>query len=94
MSENRLVYYYMGKLYTNLFYDCISLTHFFTSEVKKIKIDHEYSCVWAEEFSFLTKHGIRYAFAKTIDGVSVWKFKKTEELFRTLAAFYSNVYSK
>lgn len=50
--------------------------------------------MWAEEFSFLTKHGIRYAFAKTIDGVSVWKFKKTEELFRTLAAFYSNVYSK
>lgn len=59
-----------------------------------IKIDQEYSCVWYEEFDYLTKHGIRYAFAKTVDGISIWKFKKTEKLFRILADFYSNVYSK
>ena len=39
------------------------------------------------------KHGIRYTFVKEIDGVTVWKFKKTEELFNILADFYSNVYS-
>lgn len=58
-----------------------------------IKIDQEYSCVWYEEFNHLIEHGIRYTFVKTIDGVTVWKFKKTEQLFRTLADFYSNVYS-
>ena len=39
------------------------------------------------------KHGIRYTFVREIDGVTVWKFKKTEELFHVLADFYSNVYS-
>lgn len=58
------------------------------------KIDHEYSCVWTEDFNYLTRHGIKYTFVKVKDGVTVWKFKKTEELFRILADFYSNVYSK
>ena len=62
--------------------------------MNQIKIDHEYNCVWWDEFSYLTKHGIKYEFAKTVDGISVWKFRKTEKLFRTLADFYSNVYSK
>ena len=83
----------MGKLYTNLF-GCIFLTHFFLLwGEKKIKIDREYSCVWFEECDYLMKHGIRYTFVKEIDGVTVWKFKKTEELFNILADFYSNVYS-
>ena len=59
-----------------------------------IKIDHEYSCVWFEECDYLIKHGIRYTFVKEIDGITTWKFKKTEELFRNLADFYSDVYSK
>ena len=83
----------MGKLYTNLF-DCIFLTHFFYCEVNIIKIDHEYSCVWYDECDYLMKHGIRYTFVKEIDGITVWKFKKTEELFHTLGDFYSEVYSK
>ena len=58
-----------------------------------VKIDPEYCCVWSEEFDHLTKHGIKYTFVKTIGGVTVWKFKKTEKLFRELASFYSNVYS-
>lgn len=58
------------------------------------KIDHEYSCVWTDEFNYLTRHGIKYTFVKVKDGVTVWKFKKTEELFQILADFYSNVYSK
>lgn len=60
----------------------------------RIKIDQEYSCVWYEEFDYLIKHGLMYTFVKTIDGVTVWKFKKTERLFLILADFYSNVYSK
>ena len=83
----------MGKLYTNLF-DCIFLTHFLLWGEKKIKIDREYSCVWFEECDYLIKHGIRYTFVKEIDGITTWKFKKTEELFSNLADFYSNVYSK
>lgn len=58
------------------------------------KIDHEYSCVWIDEFNYLTIHGIKYTFVKTVDGVTVWKFKKNSELFNRLADFYKNVYSK
>lgn len=59
-----------------------------------IKIDQEYSCVWYEEFDYLIKHGLRYTFVKTINNVTTWKFKKTEQLFLLLADFYSNVYSR
>ena len=58
------------------------------------KIDHEYSCVWVDEFDYLISRGIRYTFVKTIDGITVWKFQKNEKLFRSLADFYNNVYSK
>lgn len=40
------------------------------------------------------KHGIRYTFVKEINGVTTWKFKKNENLFRVLSDFYSKVYSK
>jgi len=58
-----------------------------------IKVDREYNCVWYEEFDYLIKHGLRYTFVKTINNVTTWKFKKTEQLFLSLADFYSNVYS-
>ena len=58
------------------------------------KIDREYSCVWDEEFVYLTEHGIKYEFVKEINGITTWKFKKSEFLFLVLANFYSNVYSK
>lgn len=61
--------------------------------MKNTKIDHEYSCVWAEELKFLTQHGIRYTFVKVVDGVTVWKFKKNTVLFNVLAEFYNNVYT-
>ena len=59
-----------------------------------IKIDQEYSCVWYEEFDYLMKHNLRYTFVKTINNVTTWKFKKTEQLFLLLADFYSNVYNR
>jgi len=62
--------------------------------VKTIKIDREYSCVWYEECNYLMKHGIRYTFVKKIDGITVWKFIKNEQLFNALANFYSEVYSR
>lgn len=40
------------------------------------------------------KHGIRYTFVKEVDQVTVWKFKKNENLFLALAEFYKNVYLK
>lgn len=58
-----------------------------------IKVDREYNCVWIEEFNYLTEHGIRYTFVKTVNGTTIWKFNKDENLFHTLADFYSNVYS-
>ncbi len=39
------------------------------------------------------KHGIKYTFVKTVDGITVWKFHKDADLFRALADFYENVYS-
>lgn len=59
-----------------------------------MKIDHEYSCVWYEECSYLTQHGIKYTFVKTVEGTTVWKFKKSEQLFYHLMNFYKDVYSK
>lgn len=58
-----------------------------------MKIDHEYNCVWSEEQEYLLRHGIRYVFVKTINGITVWKFRKTAELFKVLSDFYSNVYT-
>lgn len=83
----------MGNLYTSLF-DCIYLTHFFTIEVSKIKIDQEYNCNWWDECDYLLKHGIRYTFVKTINNITIWKFKKDAKLFQTLANFYKKVYYK
>jgi hypothetical protein len=58
------------------------------------KIDPEYNCVWVDEFNYLTRHGIKYTFVKIVDGVTVWKFKKTSDLFNKLSSFYKNVYSR
>ena len=83
----------MGKIWANLLNSC--LAHFFTiCEVRLIKIDKEYNCVWWNECEYLMNHGIRYEFVKEMNGVTTWKFKKNEKLFLTLAQFYSNVYSK
>lgn len=58
-----------------------------------IKIDKEYSTAWWDEVKYLLDHNIRYTFVKTIDNVTVWKFKKNSLLFNTLGQFYDEVYS-
>lgn len=55
----------------------------------KAKIDPEYNCVWGDEYKYLTEHGIKYTFVKTVNGVTVWKYKKSQKLFLHLANFYS-----
>lgn len=60
-----------------------------------LKLDHEYTCNWADEMKFLSGKGIRYEFVKTLEnGVVVWKYKKNARLFTALAEFYSGVYSR
>lgn len=58
--------------------------------MSKIKlVDKEYSCYWTKECSYLMEHGFRYTFVKTDENnITVWKFKKTKELFKALYEFY------
>ena len=58
------------------------------------KFDKEYSTQWVEEKNFLSEHGIKYSFVKTVNGISTYKYAKTLELFKTLSEFYENVYYK
>lgn len=56
--------------------------------------DKEYSTQWKEEMFYLSEHGIKYSFVKTVDGIVTWKYKRNYELFQALADFYKEVYSK
>lgn len=53
------------------------------------KFDKEYSTSFYDEVMFLRKHGIRYTWVyKNSDGISVWKFKKTRQLWLMLSEMY------
>jgi len=56
--------------------------------------DKEYSVQWMKEKNHLDSVGIKYAFVKTINGVTTYKYTKNFELFSALKDFYENVYSK
>lgn len=56
-----------------------------------MKIDKEYSCTWMAEQMYLSDHGIKYTFVKTENGVTTYKYKKTEKLFEVLRQFYSKL---
>ena len=55
------------------------------------KFDKEYSCTWSLEQLFLKENGINYTFVKPIEGITTWKYTKTEELFTVLSQFYSKI---
>ena len=38
--------------------------------------------------NFLREKGIRYSFVKVLNGITTYKYKKTEELFKALTEFY------
>lgn len=52
------------------------------------KYDKEYSTQFLKEVEFLSSRGIRYAFVKSNDGISTYKYEKTQDLFEALAFFY------
>nr|DAN52315.1 MAG TPA: hypothetical protein [Caudoviricetes sp.] len=54
-------------------------------------IDKEYSTSWITEVVYLNDNGIRYTFVKTIDGVTVYKYKKCKKLFDSLSKLYRNL---
>ncbi|MBQ0036429.1 MAG: hypothetical protein KBT35_05885 [Firmicutes bacterium] len=55
------------------------------------KWDKEYSCSFLDEFVFLKKNGIRYTWVYTDEnGHSVWKYRKTRELWLALAEMYKD----
>ena len=55
--------------------------------------DIEYSTMWGREMKFLLSKGIRYTFVKkTKDyGISVYKYKKTSQLFNALSEFFTQI---
>ena len=57
--------------------------------------DKEYATQFKAEMMYLKECGIPYSWVIQNDsGVSIWKYKKTVELFTALAEFYQNVYYK
>lgn len=55
-----------------------------------MKIDKEYATQLMDEVKWLLNHGIKYTFVKvTEEKITIYKYKKTSELFNSLALFYS-----
>lgn len=60
--------------------------------MNKVKWDKEYATSYLDEVIFLKTKNIRYEWVYTNDnGISVWKYKKTKELWIALAEMYSNI---
>lgn len=55
------------------------------------KFDREYQTNWVTEQLYLSDCGIKYSFVKTVDGVTIFKYKKTSKLFKCLSKFYSEL---
>lgn len=55
------------------------------------KWDKEYSTQWLKEVDYLTDKGFRWSFVKTTDdGVRIYKYAKSRDLFLTLAEFHKD----
>lgn len=55
-----------------------------------MKIDKEYATQLMDEVKWLSNHEIKYTFVKvTEEKITIYKYKKTSELFNSLALFYS-----
>ena len=50
--------------------------------------DKEYSTQYTPEMKYLQSKGISYSFVKEINGVTIYKYTKTSELFEALMNFY------
>ena len=56
---------------------------------KNNKFLNEYPCTYIDEYKFLQAKGFRYSFVKVIDGVTTWKYKKSESLYEALQEYYN-----
>ena len=54
----------------------------------KKKFDKEYSTQQVDEMKWLKDHGLPYSFVKTIDGITTYKYQKSQDLFYYLYLFY------
>lgn len=54
----------------------------------KKKFDKEHSVTYIKEKQYLDKCGIRYAFVKEVNGITIYKYKKTSKLYKCLSSFY------
>lgn len=54
-----------------------------------IKLDKEYQTMFLREKDFLKEKGIYPSFKKEIDGVRIYKYTKTPQLFEALRIFYT-----
>lgn len=54
------------------------------------KFDKEYFTQYVPEKQFLKSHGINPTFIKVVNGVTTFKYEKTNKLFQTLSLFYKD----
>lgn len=52
------------------------------------RFDKEYSTQYSPEKDYLLKNGIKPSFVKIVDGVTTYKYTKTQKLFELLSVFY------
>lgn len=53
-----------------------------------MKFDKEYGTQWSLEVEYLSTKGIKPVFIKRDSQIRIYKFTKTEELFKALTEFY------
>lgn len=58
-------------------------------EIKLIKLDKEYQTMFLREKDYLKEQGIYPSFKKEIDGIKIYKYTKTPQLFEALRIFYT-----
>lgn len=57
--------------------------------MSRLKFDKEYSTQYWKEVKYLESKGVKYSFVKTLEnGISVFKYTKTPQLFKLLELFY------
>jgi hypothetical protein len=55
----------------------------------KLVFDKEYKTQYPKEMKYLKTVGIMYKFVKEENGITTYKYKKSQELFLALAYFYT-----
>jgi len=56
-----------------------------------MKFDKEYATQWSVEVEYLSTKGIKPVFIKRDSQIRVYKFTKTDELFKALSDFYITI---